>query len=258
MYPYKFKKMKQFDLKKLNMQFRYASCEEVLQWVISNLYPDVAMTTSFQSSGMVLISFLRKIQPDFPVYFIDTGYHFPETLEFRDRLIQEWKINVITIKADEEKYILKQDQGDFAKEHLDTCCQLNKVEPLNQLKKRLCVSAWISALRRDQNSSRADLNMFMMDKAGYIRVHPLIHWDNQKLWQYIYSQNLPFHPLYDQGYASIGCFPPSCTTRSVSGGSERSGRWANSDKTECGLHLDLVQEEEDAWVRQLESKEKKK
>jgi phosphoadenosine phosphosulfate reductase len=165
---------------------------------------------------------------------------------------------VITILTEEEKYILKPDQKNIAKEHIDTCCQINKVEPLNRLKKKLNASAWISALRRDQNSSRADLNMFMMDKAGYIRIHPLIHWDNKKLWQYIYSQNLPFHPLYDQGYASIGCYPPSCTTRSISGGGERSGRWANTEKIECGLHLDLVEEEENAWVRQLESKEKKK
>ena len=184
--------MKQFDLKKLNLQFRYASCEEVLQWVISNLYPDVAMTTSFQSSGMVLISFLRKIQPDFPIYFVDTGYHFPETLEFRDRLIQEWNLNVLSISAEKEKYLLKQDQSDFSVEHINTCCQINKVEPLNQLKKRLNVSAWLSALRRDQNPSRADLNMFMMDKTGYIRINPLIHWNNKKLWQYIYSKNLPF------------------------------------------------------------------
>ena len=122
---------------------------------------------------------------DFPIYFIDTGYHFPETLEFRDRLIQEWNLNVITVSTEEEKYILNPDQKNIAKEHIDTCCQINKVEPLNQLKKRLNASAWISALRRDQNPSRADLNMFMMDKAGYIRIHPLIRWDNQKLWQYI-------------------------------------------------------------------------
>ena len=158
--------MKQFDLKKLNMQFRYSSCEEVLHWVVSTFYPDVAMTTSFQSSGMVLINFLRKIRPDFPLYFIDTGYHFPETLEFRDRLIQEWNLNVFSISTEKEKYILKPNQSDFAKEHIDTCCQINKVEPLNQLKKRLNASAWLSALRRDQNPSRVDLNMFMMDKAG--------------------------------------------------------------------------------------------
>lgn len=249
--------MKEFDLSKLNMQFRYASCDDVLKWVITNLYPDVAMTTSFQASGMVLISFLREVQPDFPIYFIDTGYHFPETLEFRDRLMQEWGLNILTIQPEEEKFELKHTSGDPIKADLDVCCQTNKVEPLNSLKRKLRVSAWLSAVRRDQSPSRANFNMFMLDKAGYIRIHPLIHWDSQSVWKYIYSHKLPFHPLYDQGYNSIGCFPPSCTTRSISGDSERSGRWANSGKTECGLHLDMIDEEEDAWVK-LESKEKKK
>jgi phosphoadenosine phosphosulfate reductase len=249
--------MKKFDLPQLNLQFRYAACEDILDWTIANIYPDMAMTTSFQASGIVLISFVKKIQPDFPIYFIDTGYHFPETLEFRDRLVREWELNVITVYPDKEKHVFRLESGDPVKGELDICCQANKVEPLNRLKKRLRVSAWISAVRRDQSPDRAGLNMFMRDKAGYIRIHPLIHWTSQRIWKYIYSQNLPFHPLYDQGFTSIGCFPPACTTRSISGGDERGGRWAKTGKTECGLHLDLVEEEEEAWV-QLESKEKNK
>lgn len=250
--------MKTFDLSLLNMQFRYASCEKVLEWVMSNLYPDVAMTTSFQASGIVLINFMRKIRKDFPVYFIDTGYHFPETLEFRDRLIQEWDLNVITVTPEDERYKLDMDAVNLLKEALDSCCQANKVEPLNKLKKKLEVSAWISAVRRDQSRNRAKFDMFMVDKAGYTRIHPLIHWDSQRIWRHIFSKQLPFHPLYDQGYTSIGCFPPSCTTRSISGDSERSGRWTNTGKTECGLHLDLVAEEEQAWIEQLKPKESKK
>ncbi len=250
--------MNKFDLSHLNMQFRYAECEKVLEWVIANLYPDVAMTTSFQASGIVLISFVRKIRKDFPVYFIDTGYHFPETLEFRDRLIQEWELNVITVKPEDDQYKLELETGDPLKAALDTCCQLNKVEPLNNLKKKLDVSAWISAVRRDQSPNRAKFNMFMLDKTGYMRIHPLLHWDSRRMWKYIFSQQLPFHPLYDQGYTSIGCFPTSCTTRSISGDNERSGRWSNSGKTECGLHLDLVDEEEQAWINQLKLKERKK
>jgi len=249
--------MTEYDLSQLNMQFRYSTSEKVLDWVMDNLYPDVAMTTSFQASGIVLIDFIRKIEKNFPIYFIDTGYHFPETLEFRDRLIREWELNVITIKAEEDPYKLETEEGDFLKEVLDNCCQQNKVEPLNSLKKKLDVSAWISAVRRDQSPNRANFDMFMLDKAGYIRIHPLIRWDSRRIWKQIFSQKLPFHPLYDQGYTSIGCFPPSCTTRSISGDQERSGRWANSGKTECGLHLDLVEEEERAWVEQLKSKESK-
>jgi phosphoadenosine phosphosulfate reductase len=249
--------MKEYDLKKLNMQFRYARCEDILSWIIENIYPDAAMTSSFQASGVVLIDMIREIQSNFPIYFIDTGYHFPETLEFRDRLIHEWNLNVRTIKSCQKDNNPKEENEEpLYKKDPDLCCRLNKVEPLKRLKKELNVSAWLSAVRRDQNSNRFSFDMFMHDKKGYIRIHPLIHWSRSKVWQYIYAKKLPFHPLYDRGYTSIGCFPPGCTTRSISENSPRNGRWSGIDKTECGLHLDLVREEEEAWVRQIKLKEK--
>ena len=140
---------------------------------------------------------------------------------------------------------------------VDLCFRINKIEPLKKLKKELGVSVWLSAVRRDQNKNRSRFSTFMLDKSGYIRVHPLIYWDREKIWQYIYSHKLPYHPLYDKGYTSIGCFPPVCTMENMSNGDERRGRWINTDKRECGLHLDLVKEEEEAWAHQLELKETK-
>lgn len=240
------------------MQFRYTRCEDILNWVIENIYPDAAMTSSFQASGVVLIDMIRDIQPDFPIYFIDTGYHFPETLEFRDRLIHEWNLNVRTIKPQQKK---NNPRGENKEPHYkkdpDLCCLVNKVKPLQRLKEELNISAWLSAVRRDQNSNRLSFDMFMYDKKGYMRIHPLIHWSRHKVWQYIYAKKLPFHPLYDRGYTSIGCFPSECTIRNLSENSPRSSRWPNIDKTECGLHLDLVKEEEEAWVRQIKLKEDK-
>jgi phosphoadenosine phosphosulfate reductase len=250
--------MKKYDFTKLNMQFRYARCEEILDWVIKNIYPDAAMTSSFQASGVVLIDMIKKIQPDFPVYFIDTGYHFPETLEFRDRLIHEWNLNVKTVKSPKkENDPQNQNKGPLYKSNPDLCCRLNKVEPLKKLKKKLKISVWLSAVRRDQNPNRLSFDMFMHDKKGYIRIHPLIHWSRHKIWQYIYTKKLPFHPLYDRGYTSIGCFPPECTKRNILEDRPRSGRWSGIDKTECGIHLDLVREEEEAWVQQIKLEEKK-
>jgi phosphoadenosine phosphosulfate reductase len=246
--------MKKYDFQKLNMQFRYAKGEDILSWVIENIYPDAAMTSSFQASGVVLIDMIREIQPDFPIFFIDTGYHFPETLEFRDRLVHEWNLNVQTIKPQKRK---SDSREPLYKRDPDSCCRLNKVEPLKKLKRRLNVSAWLSGVRRDQNSNRLSFDMFMHDKKGYVRIHPLIHWSRNKIWSYIYAKKLPFHPLYDRGYTSIGCFPPECTIKSLSEKSPRSGRWPENEKTECGLHLDLVKEEEEAWVQQLKLKEKK-
>ncbi|MBD3414949.1 MAG: phosphoadenylyl-sulfate reductase [Candidatus Aminicenantes bacterium] len=250
--------MKGYDLTKLNMQFRHARCEDVISWVMEKIYPDAAMISSFQASGVVLLDLVRDIQPDLPVFFIDTGYHFPETLEFRDRLIHEWKLNVVTIGPEtKKKGTSKENKEPLYKKDPDLCCRTHKVEPLKRLKKRSQITAWLSALRRDQNSNRESMNMFMHDQKGHIRIHPLIHWSRNKIWQHIYAKRLPFHPLYDQGYTSIGCFPPECTTRGVSEKRPRSGRWPDSDKTECGLHLDLVKEEEEAWVQQLKTREKK-
>jgi len=249
--------MKNYDLAKLNMQFRYARCEDILNWVIENIYPDAAMTSSFQASGVVLIDMIREIKPDFPIYFVDTGYHFPETHEFRERLIQEWKLNVMTVRTHLKGKKSQKENGEpIYKKDPDLCCRLNKVEPLNRLKRDLKISAWLSAVRRDQNLNRAFFNMFMYDKKGYIRIHPMIHWSRHKVWQYIHAKKLPFHPLYDQGYTSIGCFPHECTTKSSSESRPRRGRWPGLNKTECGLHLDLVKEEEEAWVRQIKLREK--
>lgn len=251
--------MEEYDPEKLNMQFRHARAEEVLNWTVEKIYPDAAMTSSFQASGLVLIHMIRTIQVDFPIYFIDTGYHFPETLEFKDRLIHEWDLNVITIKPPPLRRNSWAGNGEpLYKKDPDLCCRLNKVDPLKKIKKKLNISAWLSAVRRDQNSNRAFFNMFMYDREGYMRIHPLIHWSREKVWQYIYSHKLPFHPLYDQGYTSIGCFPPVCTTRNLLEKGPRSGRWSDTKKTECGLHLDLVKEEEEAWIQQLKLRRKKK
>jgi len=250
--------MEKYNIAKLNMQFRYARCGDVLNWIMENIYPDAAMTSSFQVSGLVLIDMIKTIQPEFPIYFIDTGYHFPETLEFRDRLIHEWGLNVKTIKPHhKEKNIQEQSKEPLYKKDPDLCCRLNKVEPLRKIKRKLKISAWLSAVRRDQNTNRSSFDMFMNDKKGYMRIHPLIHWSRSKVWEYVYAKKLPFHPLYDKGYTSIGCFPPDCTSKSVSETNPRKGRWSDIDKTECGLHLDLVKEEEEAWVRQIKLKEKK-
>jgi phosphoadenosine phosphosulfate reductase len=250
--------MRKDDLAKLNMQFRYSRCEDILNWIIENKFPDMAMTSSFQASGVVLIDIMRGIVPDFPIYFIDTGYHFPETLEFRDRLIHEWDLNVITVKPDpREKSLREAKKEPLYKRDPDRCCLVNKVEPLNRLKKRLNVTAWMAAVRRDQNSNREGFSMFMYDRQGYVRIHPLIHWSGQKIWQYIHEKKLPFHPLYDKGYTSIGCFPPECTSQNHSSSDPRKGRWTDTKKTECGLHLDLVKEEENAWIRQLNLRESK-
>jgi len=228
------------EIQKLNEQFAAAEPEEILGWAVRSFPGRTAMTSSFQASGVVLIHMLRKIAPDFPIYFIDTGYHFPETLEFKARLIREWKLNVHTIVPESSKADQVRLYGPRLFERdPDLCCRLNKVDPLRTLQRELELKAWVSALRRDQAETRRNLRPVMRDEIGNLRIHPLLAWNRERVWGYIEKHRLLTNPLYEQGYASIGCFPPCCTAKSEPGSDERSGRWAGKGKVECGLHSHL-------------------
>ncbi|MBN1938697.1 MAG: phosphoadenylyl-sulfate reductase [Candidatus Aminicenantes bacterium] len=231
------------ELQKLNEQLAAAEPREILDWAIRSFPYQTAMTSSFQASGIVLIHMLRTMSFDFPIFFIDTGYHFPETIEYKNRLVREWKLNVHTIVPVMSKTEQNRVHGPRLFEHNpDLCCRLNKVEPLDALQRELELKGWISALRRDQAETRKGLKPVMKDSHGVLRIHPLINWDRRNIWAYIDAHGLPTNPLYDQGYASIGCFPPCCTSKSEPGSDERSGRWAGKGKVECGLHSHLKNE----------------
>jgi phosphoadenosine phosphosulfate reductase len=231
------------ELQKLNDQFAAAEPEGILGWAVRVFPSQTAMTSSFQASGIVLLHMLRKIAPGFPIYFIDTGYHFPETLEFKAHLTHEWKLNVHTIVPE----LSKSDQLRLHGPRLferdpDVCCRLNKVDPLLTLQRELELKGWISAVRRDQAETRRNLLPVMRDENRNLRIHPLLAWNRERVWAYIEKHRLPTNPLYEQGYASIGCFPPCCTSKSEPGSDERSGRWAGKGKLECGLHSHLKSE----------------
>lgn len=231
------------NLKALNTRFSRESPDEVLRWVKKKFNPRLAMITSFQVTGVVLLHLTKNIMGDITVYHIDTGYHFPETLEFKNRLIREWKLNVVTIKPKLTRRAFEKKYGkELYRTNPDLCCQINKVEPLQRLMRQSKIEAWISAIRRDQSPTRAEYTIFMRDQEGHLRIHPLINWDKEAVWEYVKKHNLPFHPLYDEGYSSIGCFPSSCTTRTTPDRQERDGRWVGKTKTECGIHLDLEEE----------------
>ena len=229
------------ELQKLNERFAAAEPEEILDWTVHSFPYQTAMTSSFQASGVVLIHMLRKICFDYPIFFIDTGFHFPETLEFKARLVKEWKLNIHNVAP----LMRKSDQFHVHGPRLferdpDLCCRLNKVEPMEALRRELPIKGWISALRRDQAETRKSLKPIMKDENGILRIHPLLNWDRERLWAYVDKNRLPTNPLYDQGFTSIGCFPPSCTSKPEPGSDERSGRWAGKGKVECGLHGHLV------------------
>ncbi|MEA3444787.1 MAG: phosphoadenylyl-sulfate reductase, partial [Bacteroidota bacterium] len=205
-------KIKQEHLQSLNRQFANASPGEILKWSSENLAGDLAMMSSFQISGMVILHKMCKIFPALPVYFIDTGYHFPETLEFRDKIISEFKIKIHTVSS---KMTHKQFEKKYGKELYNTdpdlCCQINKIEPQKRVMKESGYHHWISGIRKDQGESRANHNVFMMDDRGMVRIHPLINWKWDDVWNYLHKYEVPYHSLYKFGYSSIGCAPNVCT-----------------------------------------------
>lgn len=230
-------------LEELNEKFRHSEPEEILEWTIKTFPYQATMTSSFQASGIVLIHMIKKITFDFPVFFIDTGFHFPETLEFKNRITKEWNLNVHTIMPMISKRKLEQKHGQFLYEKdPDFCCLVNKVTPLRNLKKEIGVKNWISAIRKDQAETRKNLKPLMRDNERNLRIHPLVNWTGQRVWTYIREHSLPYNPLYDQGYTSIGCFPPCCTSKNELEDGERAERWSGRSKLECGLHTGLKAE----------------
>jgi phosphoadenosine phosphosulfate reductase len=197
---------------------------------------DVCVTCSFQASGVVLLHLLRDILPDVPVLFVDTGYHFAETLAYRDRIASAWGLNLINVLP--ERTVAEQESafGILNRTAPDRCCALRKVEPLFGALQEYKV--WITGLRRDQAATRANLrredSAVLPTGHRLIKLNPLANWANWDVWQYAAAHDIPLLPLYEQGYGSIGCAP--CTSLPVDANDPRSGRWGGQ-KLECGIHF---------------------
>jgi phosphoadenosine phosphosulfate reductase len=196
---------------------RGLTAEEVLGKAVAEHHPRLVMLCSFQKEESVLIDALVRIAPDVRLVTIDTGVLFPETLS--------------TWRAFEERFGVKVEieeaRGEWSAEH---CCGEAKVAALERALEGS--DAWITGIRREQSPTRADAEPIEFDeRRGIWKFNPLVEWTEQDLWRRIHERDLPYHPLHDQGYASIGCAP--CTRP----GSGRDGRWADSEKTECGIHV---------------------
>jgi len=197
---------------------------------VSELFRDfsrVLFTSSFGTSSAVLLHLFHEAKPDLPVYFLDTTYHFAETLEYKAQLAQLLNLQVIDVKPEEWKNTFTREDHTWHKDP-DLCCSINKVEPLDRLSPEFEV--WVSGLMRSQNKFRQRQNIFE-EKNGILKFYPIIDMDEAAAKNYMEKHQLPSHPLQAHGYNSVGCF--HCTTK----GKGREGRWANRSKTECGLHL---------------------
>ncbi len=222
------------QLQRLNSRFEGTSPSDILKWVLDVYDDKAALSTGFGASGIVLMHQLSLIHPGTSVFYLDTDLLFDETYELMDKIRDRMDIQLVRVRPD---YTLQQQEEAYGEKlwetRPDTCCYIRKVLPLKRYLSDK--EAWITAIRRDQSPTRQDTPVFSHDEnLGVLKVCPIAGWTEDEVWAYIRINDLPFNELHDKGYPSIGCRP--CTRPVRQGDDLRAGRWADSDKTECGLH----------------------
>jgi phosphoadenosine phosphosulfate reductase len=222
------------DLRAASERLETATPQEILQWAVARFSPRFTMATAFGPEGMTILHMLAEIDPQTPIFNLDTGYQFAETLELRERIARRYGIEVemrrpeLTVEQYEQLH-----GGPLYNTNPDQCCFDRKVKVLRQ--STVGMRAWMSGIRRDQSPDRAKAPIVGWDKKfNLVKISPLANWTKQDVWGLIVKEDIPYNPLHDQGFPSIGCWP--CTRRVVAGEDERAGRWSGTAKTECGLH----------------------
>lgn len=219
----------------LNVESKAAEAQEFLGGWLSGA-EDACVTSSFQAEDMVVLHMAREFLPGVPVIFLETGYHFPETVAYRDHMAREWGLNLINVEAEQSVAAQEAEFGILNQTAPDRCCALRKVGPLFRALEGYGV--WATGLRRQQSKSRANLQLherFALPTGHTLeKLSPLAEWTTGDVWEYAEAHGIPLLPLYDLGYSSIGCAP--CTSLPLDPSDPRSGRWGGQ-KLECGIHI---------------------
>jgi phosphoadenosine phosphosulfate reductase len=225
----------QSEITEASRRLEAAGPQEIISWAVERFFPRLTMATAFGPEGCVILSMLAAIEPRVYVFNLDTGYQFQETLDLRDRIAERYCIEVdlrkpeLSVEAYEAKH-----GGPLYQTNPNQCCFDRKVKVLHEATQGF--HAWMSGIRRDQSPDRAKAPVVGWDKKfNLVKISPLANWTKKDVWKRITEENIPYNPLHDRGYPSIGCWP---CTRAVGQGEtdERAGRWSGSAKTECGLH----------------------
>ncbi len=235
-------KFSEEDVKSLNREFERSSPEDILSWASQNLGSSVALATSFQVQGMVLVDMFAKTDPEARIFTLDTGRLHSHTYDAMEKTREKYDINIEVLFPDTsevEEMVTSRGVNLFYKsvENRRLCCQVRKTNPLNGYLKTL--GAWITSIRADQTEQRADSTKFEIDylHGRMLKINPILDWTTDQVWDYVKRNGVPYNKLHDMGYPSIGCAP--CTRAIEEGEDPRAGRWwweQDSDK-ECGIHF---------------------
>lgn len=222
-------------LARLNSELRQASAQEILRAAITREWPGgLTYVSSFGAESVVMLALIAEVDPSLPIVFIDTGMHFPQTLDYKDEVIARLGLTgVREITPNETERKVLDPKNMLWKTDADACCALRKVRPLEPALEGF--GAWITGRKRFHGGARMSLPVFEHADGRY-KVNPLANWTQADVDAYLKEKDLPRHPLVAQGYPSIGCWP--CTQPAADPSDPRSGRWAGQNKTECGLHVE--------------------
>jgi len=227
-----------------DLQQKYGSLDasKLLSVMIEEVFAGkIALISSFGADAALLLALVAEVDANTPVFFLETGKHFPETLEYVETIKNHLNLqNLIYLKPDEEMLKNADAAADLWSRNPNRCCWIRKVEPLDRAVKKFGIEALITGRKRYQTSDRSDIKTIELDDKNIFRINPLADWSKERQKEEFSARNLPAHPLVSQGFLSIGCKP--CTRAISEGEDERAGRWAHTakdggQKTECGLHI---------------------
>ncbi len=229
------------ELEPLNQMFESSEPERIVEWSVAQFNPDLVVSSSFGAESAVMVSLAQKAKPGIRVIFVNTGYLFPETHAFMETLRRKLDLNIWTYRTRNDPIAYLQKAGELDpswRNNIDACCAVNKNEPFERAMKELTPRAWLRGIRRSQASTRAGRQFIeWSQRYNCYAISPLLKWGPREVHAYLKKHDLPYHPLWEKGYSSIGCNPLSCTRPVGEGEDARSGRWAGQDKIECGINV---------------------
>ncbi len=231
-----------WNVENINVAFQNCDPAEMIRWAAATFGDDLVMTSSFGAESACLIHLAISVRPQIPIVLVNTGYLFPQTLAFMESLRQRFHLNVREYHSrnDPILWLTINDEPDpRLRRNVEACCAANKNEVFDRAMRELAPAAWLRGVRAEQTDHRAELSPVQWNqRVNCWAISPLLAWTQREVHAYMKQHDLPFHPLWAQGYNSIGCNPETCTRPVDLREDQRCGRWAGMAKKECGIHLD--------------------